>query len=258
VVRLLKKYSVPALEKAMVILDLLADSDKGYTITELNVQSKIPKATVFTTLSVLEDHNMVKKDDNGKYRIGAKVYTLGMKYARQNSILEVSRRHLAKLMNETGFTVHLGVLDDGKVLYIDKLEPDSYIKFSSYPGMRSDFHITGLGKAIAAFLSNDDFDKLITRASLYQHTPKTITQIEDLQKILEKVRINGYSVEDEEEEMGVCCIGAPIFGEKGKLAIAAVSVTALTTQITPDKYHEIGEKVRSIALTISRELGYSE
>jgi len=251
----MKKYSVPALDKAFAILDYMADSSGGYTITEIHTHLQIPKATVFTIMNVLEELNIVKKDRNGKYDIGPKLYHLGMKYLSKNNLMEISRPHLIQLMETIGYTVHLGVLDEGKVLYIDKYEPNTFIRFSTFPGMRLDIHITGLGKAIAAFLDEETLRRVYPKPILQGYTAKTITTLEELRKNLQVVREKGYSFEDEEGEIGVRCIGAPIFDARGEV-IAGISVAAHTSQLTPDLYTEIGEKVRGAALQISQDLGY--
>jgi DNA-binding IclR family transcriptional regulator len=247
----MNKYKVPALEKAIAILDLLANSDKGFSITEFHTMLNIPKATVFTTLSVLEEYQIVKKDDKGKFQIGPKLYFFGMRYTKNNNLIDISRPHLIKLMEETRFTVYLGILEEGKVLYVDKHEPDSFIKFTSYPGMRSEIHITGIGKAIAAFLPENELE-LMLRKDLKKYTEKTITTLEAFKKSLNTVRTNGYAVEDEEEQVGVRCIGAPIFNSRDKV-IAAISVATLTSQLPMERSAEIGKKIQETAMKISKD-----
>src|SRR5699024_2783109 len=123
-----------------------------YTITEIHKELDISKTTVFSTLKVLEYHDMVKKNEKGQYKIGVKLYELGMSYISEVDMVKIARPHLQKLMEETGYTVHLGVIDEGELLYVDKVEPNSFIRFSTFPGLRSDFHITSLGKVITAYL----------------------------------------------------------------------------------------------------------
>ena len=249
------KYSVPALEKAIAILDLIASSEKHYTITEIHKTLDISKATVFTILNVLEAHDIVKKNDKGEYEIGVKLYQLGMSYISKVDIVKIARPYLEALMEETGYTVHLGVLDSGELLYVDKVEPDAFIKFSTFPGMRSEIHITSLGKAISAFLDEAELDKIISEKGLSKHTPHTMTDAQEFKQSLVEIRKNGYAIEDEEGEIGVRCIGAPIFSNDGRRVVAAVSVASHTSSLHPDSFAEVAKKVKNTAKAISKELG---
>lgn len=245
------KYNVPALEKAIAILELISGSKEKLTSSEIGAKLSLPKATVFTTLSTLEAHNIVQKDQSGKYYIGPKLFQLGMAYASDNSIVELSKPYLKKLMEQTGFTVHLGVLHDDQVMYVAKVEPDNFIKFSTYPGMKTEIHISSLGKAIAAYLSESELDRILSKVGMAKHTPKTITSVSEFKKGLDFVRNNGYALEDEEGEIGVRCIGAPIINARYTTP-TAISVTAHSSQLQPEQYAAVGEMVRATALEIAK------
>lgn len=244
------KYSVPALEKTIAILNLISSSQDDYTITELCNQLELPKATVFTIMRSLESHRFVEKDRNGHFYIGPKLYQLGMTYALDNSIVEWSKPYLLKLMEETGFTVHLGVLEDTQIMYIAKVEPENFIKFSTYAGMTTDMHTSSLGKAIAAYLDKGKLNKILQKTGLPTHTNKSITSEEDFHQALQLVQEQGYAVEDEEGELGVRCIGAPIL-KSFSTTPTAISVTAPLTHLPPEKYETIGKQVQKMAEKLS-------
>lgn len=252
----MKKYSVPALEKAIAILDLISSSEKKYTITEIHKTLNISKATVFTILNVLEVNDIVRKNDKGEYEIGVKLYELGMSYISKVDIVKVARPYLEDLMQKTGYTVHLGTLDEGEILYVDKIEPDTFIKFSTFPGMRSEVHITSLGKAIAAFLDEEELDRIIDEKGLSKHTEHTITDVHDFKQALAEVRQNGYAMEDEEGEVGVRCIGAPVFNHNGQQVVAAISIAGHTSRLVPESFAEVIVNVKETAQAISKELGF--
>jgi DNA-binding IclR family transcriptional regulator len=251
----MRTYNVPALEKAIAILELLAASEHALSTTEIFTTLGIPKATAFMLLNVLERHDMVRKQDNNRYTIGVKLYNLGITYISQLDIVELSHPHLQELMRETRFTTHLAVIHDRRVLFIDKVEPNTFIRFSTFPGMRSDIHMSSLGKAIAAYLPEHELDSIIDEVGLGAYTPNTITTISELRQELEKIRREGYAVEDEEGELGVRCVGSAIYNNTGKV-VAAVSVTALCSQIEPEAFPSVGQTVRQTAARISAELGY--
>jgi DNA-binding IclR family transcriptional regulator len=241
----MRTYSVPALEKAIAILELLAASEHALTTAEIFTPLGIPKATAFMLLNVLERHGMVRKQDTNRYTIGVKLYNLGITYIS----------HLEDLMRETRFTTHLAVLHDRRVLFIDKVEPNTFIRFSTFPGMRSDIHMSSLGKAIAAYLPEHELDLIVEEVGLGAYTPNTITTMTGFHKELARIRTEGYAIEDEEGELGVRCVGAPIFNNAGKV-VAAVSVTALCSQIEPEAFASVGHTVQQTAARISAELGY--
>lgn len=250
----MKKYSVPALEKALAILDLLDKSDEDYTVTEIHTRLDIPKATAFMILNVLESHNVVKKSKHGRYSLGPKIYTLGMSYMTKMDLKKIAKPHLEQLSKETGFATHLGIIAENQLLFIDKVEIQSFIKFNTFPGMRTDLHSTSMGKAIIAFLDEEEKNQIVDTIEMGRYTPNTITDKNKLKEFLSRIRETGYAIEDEEGEIGVRCIGAPIF-DIDKKVVAAVSVTALKSDLTVDLFTHVGMKVMEAANDISKDLG---
>ncbi|CDQ38676.1 MULTISPECIES: IclR family transcriptional regulator [Virgibacillus] len=247
------KYNVPALEKAISILNLIASPERKYTVTEIHKTLDISKTTVFSILKVLETHDIVKKNEKGEYKIGVKLYELGMAYISEVDMVKIARPYLNKLMNKTGYTVHLGVLDEGEVLYVDKVEPNSFIRFSTFPGLRTDFHITSLGKVIAAYLKEEELEQLIDQKGLTRHTDRTITDSSKLKHSLQQIREKGYALEDEEEEIGVRCIGVPVFN--GDKVVASISIVGHTSMLTFTNLDELVKELQQTAMAVSKELG---
>lgn len=250
-----KQYNVPALEKSIAILEYLSNQEQDYTVTEIHQNLGIPKATVFMILQVMEAHNLVIKSSSGRYSLGPKIYYWGMAYMTKIELKKVARPYLEKLSKETGYTVHLGKLIDDRVLFIDKVEQPSFIKFNTFIGMQSDIHCCALGKAMAAHLEPARLDEIVTRVGLGKYTKNTITDYEKFKEALSRIRQIGYAVEDEEGEIGIRCIGAVIKDAEGKVA-GAVSVTVLKSELTTDMFPFVGEKVADTAKAISEALGY--
>lgn len=249
----MKKYNVPALERAINILELISGSDTKYTVTEICSMLDLPKATVFTTMSTLENYNIVRKDSSGKFQIGPKLFQLGMAYASNHSITDLAKPYMKKLMETTGYTVHLGVLHEKHIMYIAKEEPNNFIRFSTYPGLKAEIHLTALGKAIAAYISEKEIDDIIESVGLKKATENTITTAKGFKESLKLVRDKGFSIEEEEGEVGVRCIAAPIINARYHTP-TAISITAHISQLKKHQYNEIGELVRSTAQEISRIL----
>ncbi len=248
------RYRVPAVEKALAILEVLAKSSDGLGISELHAALNIPKATVFMILVTLEQHRIIHKVGAGRYAIGVRLFELGNSFVQHLDIVEKARPRLAHLMATTGLTTHLGILDDGEVLIVDKHEPNSFIRFSSYPGLRSPIHTCSLGKAMSAYLPETELEQIVKRHGMARYTSKTITDLDGFMLALADVRRQGYAIEDEEEEPNIGCIGAPVFDGSGRIA-GAISVTGLISQLPPAPATVLGQAVRATADQISVELG---
>ncbi|CEI83313.1 MULTISPECIES: IclR family transcriptional regulator [Oceanobacillus] len=249
----MEKYHVPALERTIKILKLISESKDTYTGTEICKMLDLPKATVFAIMKTLEYHNMVQKDLNGRFQIGPKMFQIGMTYVSDSNMIELAKPYMKRLMGESGFTVHLGILHENQIMYIAKEEPDSFIKFSTYPGLKTEIHLTGLGKAIAAYLSESELDQIVTFENLDKATPNTITDMTTFKESLRAVRQNGYAIEDEEGEIGVRCIAAPIINARHTTP-TAISVTGHTSQLPKDRFSKIGELVRETAQDIAKSI----
>ncbi len=252
-----KQYNVPALEKAMAILDLLGSTSGAHTATEIHTILGLPKASTFMILNVLERHQMVKRSPRNRYTIGLRAYELGTRYLAGLDIVEVARPHLEELVRRTRLTAHLGVLQGEHLIYADKAESSGMIRFSTFTGMRADIHTSSLGKAIAAHMPEPDLRALLAGTELGAYTPNTITSLSALTAELERIRIQGYAVENEEGELGVRCVGAPIWDDAGSV-VAAISVTGVLSQIPLERIEPLGIDVIAAASGVSRELGFRE
>jgi DNA-binding IclR family transcriptional regulator len=249
------KYSVPALEKAFAIIDMLAKQDEPAGISDLCRQLDLPKTSVFFILNTLEHYEYIVKTEDGKYQLGTKWIGIGLSVLSKIDLVKLAKPFLEQLRSETGFTVHLAILNEGHAMYIDKLENQSFVKFSTYVGQRQPLHASGVGKAIAAYLSAEELKRIIQTHGLPERTKNTLTNPEQFMEALETVRTLGYALEDEEGEYGIRCIGAPVFDHQGQLK-AAISITALRTDLPVHEIPRIGEKVKRAALRISERLGY--
>jgi DNA-binding IclR family transcriptional regulator len=205
-------------------------------------------------LNVLERHQMVKKSDQHRFTIGIKLYELGITYVSKLDVVKIGRPFLERLLERTNLTAHLGAVFDHRVIFIDKLEPKSFIRFSTFPGMRSDIHISSLGKAIAAHLPEHELETIIATIGLGHYTVNTVTDPAAFAEELARIREQGYAVENEEGELGIRCVGAPIFDNAGRV-VAAVSVTGLVAQIAEEDFPRLGVIVRDTAEAISAAMG---
>jgi DNA-binding IclR family transcriptional regulator len=204
---------------------------------------------------VLERHRLIEKNpNNGKYRLGLKLFELGTKAIGQLDLRERARPFLERAVLETGETVHLCVYDQGEVVYLDKLEPERSVRLTSSVGRRNPAYCTAVGKAIMAFLPLPEVEIAVKRHGFSDLTRKTISNMLELKADLIKVRKLGYAVDDEEHEEGVICVGAPVW-DFGHHPIAAISVSGPAFRMTPEKLPVVAQSVLALANALSKQIG---
>ncbi|MEF3304470.1 IclR family transcriptional regulator [Paenibacillus sp. GYB003] len=251
------KYNVPALEKAIAIIETLAACDEPIGVSELCKMVDIPKTSVFFILNTLDTHHYITKTEDGKYTLGNKFIHIGLGVLNKIEIREAAKPYMEKLLHETGFTVHLAVLDNGEAMYVEKVEKRGFVKFSTYIGQRLPLHASGVGKALAAHIPEEELDRIVAAQGLAEKTENTITNPQELKAELRKVRELGYAVDDEEDEYGIRCIGAPILDHRNGLK-ASISVTGLRADLPVHDIPRVGEQVKRSAIDISRLFGRAD
>lgn len=250
----MQKYRVPSVERAFRIMDEIGLASQGLSLMQLTERTGLPKTTIFMLLTVLERIGALRQT-KGQFYLGGHLATLGGQALQQLDLRVVAEPVMQSLSDRTGFTVHLGVLERGQVIFVGKIEHEGFIRFSSYVGLAQPFHVSSLGKAIAAFLPPDEIEPMLQRP-LGRRTRYTITEPETLRRALEVVRSQGYAIEDEEDEEGVRCIGAPVFDHAGHV-VAAVSITAVRADLPVEAFSDFSREVITAAREISQLLGSS-
>jgi DNA-binding IclR family transcriptional regulator len=246
------RYHVPAVERTFRIIEALAASDDPQRLSELSATLKIPKTTVLMILTTLESLGYVQKRGDGKFQLSTKLFELSSK---NNPLKELAHHDLAALAEEVKLTVHLSVYQDDENIIIDKVNGPGFIQFSTYIGKRQAFHVTSSGKAIMAYLSREQVDTLTSTMPQHMFTSNTILDLATLHNELALVRENGYAVDDQEEDAGVRCVGAPIFNATGQV-IGAVSTTGAISELPSSAIPSLAIAVKRTATTISRKIGF--
>jgi|GEM_PF-12846 len=249
--------SVRSVERALDIIEVLAgERGKPKGVTEIAQKLNLAKSTVHRLLDTLLEKGYVEQDsDSEKYRLGLKLVEIGNIVLNNLELRSQALPYLKRLMEKSGQTVHLAILDHGDVVYIDKVESTGAIKMASYIGLRGYVHSTALGKAIAAFMSEEQVKHILETKGMPRLTPNTITSFPEFMVHLERIRQQGYAVDDIENEEAIRCIAAPIFNHSGKV-VAAVSVSGMVLQITMDRVAELAQMVIECGEKISTRLGY--
>jgi DNA-binding IclR family transcriptional regulator len=253
-----KSGGVPALERALTVLEALAQSRKGYSVSELSRRLALPKSSVHLILRTLERRGYLQKQAaGGRYRFGLKLISLSRAALDGVELRDEARPALAALAQATGLTVHMGVLERSEIVVIERLESARPFSVVSWVGRRMDLHSTAIGKALIAYVPDDEFEAQVRPTQLARHNDRTIATMAALHKELERVRQLGYAMCDEEDEVGVRCVGAPVLNGNGH-ALAAISVAGTTHQIPPERVPELGGQVRGAAAEISARVRRAE
>ena len=248
---------VKSLDKALKILELVAKNNEPLGVTEISRETDLNKSTVYRILATLEYRGYISQNThNEKYTTGIKLFEIGSQVIGDLDLREVVKPYLKELMGLTGETVHLGILDDGEVIYIEKVESPKTIRMYSKVGKRIYAHSTSLGKVLLAYSGEDKIDEIISRKGLPRQASNTITDPDNLKVHLEKVREQGYAVDDEENEEGIRCIAGPVFDHRGKIA-AAFSISGPAIRITRAKVEEFSSLVKDYSIKMSKAMGYN-
>jgi IclR family transcriptional regulator, KDG regulon repressor len=251
-------YQVQVLDRALGILDLLANGSPELGPSEISERTGLHKSTVHRLLQVLERHRLIeKKAQNGKYCLGLKLFELGSKAVAQLDLRERARPYLERLVRETGETAHICVLDGDRMLSIANVESARTLRTPSTVGHRTPLHCTSVGKALLAFLPEDEQSELIKKCELTAYTRHTLKKPAQLKAELKLIRQRGYAMDDEEIEEGLRCIGAPVMDYSGRV-IAAMSIAGPAFRLIEERIPAVARSVIQAASELSVELGYKE
>jgi IclR family acetate operon transcriptional repressor len=245
-------------KKAMDILDCLGEAAGPLSAREIGRKLGLPRSTVYRLLTTLATGGYVGQDPEKaqEYRLGFKIMELASSLLDSIQLRRQALPFLTELRDIAQETVHLVVMDQGQVTYIDKVECSKAVRMHSAMGRRGFSHSTAVGKAMLAFMPDEQVERIIGEHGLPTHTPNTITDRDALAEELERVRRQGYAVDNIENEEGIRCVGAPVFDHQGR-PVAALSVSGPAFRLSMERALELAGVVISTASSISRQLGYS-
>jgi len=247
---------ISSIQHAIDILNLFDDMHPELGNSDIADLLGLPKGTVAGLVYTLKANNYLSQNPaNKKYRLGLKLTERAAVLLNQLDLRRVAERHLLRLHHWCDESVNLGIRENGEVVYIERLYGSKSLGIRSELGKRAPLHSTALGKAMLAFLPADD---LLAFLNSYAFTPVTARTITDPQRFLDdlnRIRQLGFSLDDEENEIGGRCVAAPVFDHLRR-TVAAVSVSVPIQRLPVGQIHEWGSQVKETARLISQELGY--
>jgi DNA-binding IclR family transcriptional regulator len=243
-------YRVQVADRMFQILDLLGANKAEMGSSEIAARLNLHKSTIHRLLVALERNRFVEKNPlTAKYHLGWHVFELGMMAVSRLDFLSVARPYLEALVKKTRETAHMGILSSGELLSILSVEADRSLRLPATVGRRSPLYCTSQGKAILAFSADEMVGQYVRSTHFKAFTPNTITKISRFREELELIRRRGYSIDNEELEPDLRCIGAPVFDHKGSV-IAGVSIAGPTYRVGAGQLPKLAEAM----ITTSREL----
>lgn len=250
-------YQLHSLDRAVSVLEILSQSDTPLSLAEICQRMGLHKSTAHRSLMVLERSALIERTVENRFRLGLRLHELGNRAVEQNDLPARVHPFSRRLSAQVGETVHLSILENTSIVYLDKMEPEHRVRMACRVGITNPVYCTSMGKAMLAFQPEKSMEQVISKIRFTAFTHKTLRSREALLKSLERVRRRGYAIDDEEIEVGVRCIGAPIFNEHHR-PIAAMSISGPSSRITAQSVPEIAGQLLRCCREISASLSWKQ
>jgi len=248
------EHPMSSVDRAFQILFLLAESPEELGVTEIGRRLGLSKSTVFRFLASMEKLGIVQKNSHtSKYHLGLTLFELGNRVFIKKNIIDRFHPYLEELAYQVREIVNLAGLFQNELIYLDKIEANRSLRIRTYVGFHIYPHCTALGKAILAHMNGADVKRILKEEGLPARTEKTITDPEKLFQELEKIRQEGFALDDEEFEYGLRCLAVPVFDSQ-KRVVASISISAPAVKITQKTLPDYVNKLRRTAQALEREL----
>src|ERR1043165_795195 len=246
---------VQSVDRALSIIETLAEDDEGYRLSDLALRTGVWTSTVHRLLATLESRRFVQFDrTESKWHVGARSFTVGATFARRRNFSAQAVPYLRKLRDLTRETANLAVVDDEFIVVLTRMESREIMRSLTQVGGRAAMAASGVGKAVLGTHSDEDVSAIIRHHGMPRLTEKSIVRPSDLFRELEKVRRQGKAIDDEEACMGLRCIASVVYNDCSE-PLAAISVSGMTSRITDDRLAALGQTGREVAAELTVALG---
>lgn len=250
-----KTGQVQSLTRALTILRALSDSTDGMTLTDVAQIVGLAPSTAHRLLTTLQHERFARFDaQTSLWQVGVQAFTVGSAFTRTRDVVTVARPYMRRLMEESGETINIYLENDGEAICIGQIECRQLMRAIARPGGRVNMHCSGAGKAILAWLPDTRLTQIIQQHGLPRITGHTRDTAARLQSDLQRVRSQGYAVDDEENAVGLRCVAAPVFDEHG-VPLAGISLSGPSARIDDEHLPTLGGLVARVADEVTAELG---
>jgi IclR family acetate operon transcriptional repressor len=250
-----KDSGVQSVDRAMLLIETLAEDDEGYRLTDLAIRTGLSPSTIHRLLTTLEKRRFVQFDrEQSIWHIGAQSFAVGATFARRRNFVTQAMPYLRKLRDQTRETANLGVMDDGAMVILTRVESREIMRSVTKVGGRAPMVASGLGKALLSTYPEEDVFAVIRREGMPRLTAKSIVRAGELCKSLHDIRERGYSIDDEEAQIGLRCVSAVVYDDRSE-PLAAISVSGKASRVPDDRLPVLGKFVQEVAVEMTHALG---
>ena len=237
--------------KALKVLETFSADQPELSLTEISKLLKSHKSSIFRILVTLESEGFVEKSPlNSRYRLGLKLLDLANRVMGRYDLRDHARPYMEELAQEIGEIIHLSILDRNEIVYLEKKGEGQPLTVATRVGGRSPAHACAMGKVLVSGLSQKELAEVLALGPLTRFTPNTITETPQLVRELERIRTQGFAVDNEETFPGIRCVAAPICSPNGRV-VAAISATVPTQRMRQQRMNEIRKEIIETARRIS-------
>lgn len=246
---------VQSVDRAMSLLEALAEEDEGCRLIDLASRTNLSSSTAHRLLTTLQRRHFVQFDPSqGVWHVGRQSFVVGAGFVHRRNYVATALPFLRRLRDITHETANLGLAEDGDVVVVSQAESREIMRAITRVGGRVPMASSGMGKALLATYPSDEVAASVAIRGMRRYTPKSIQRMSALKEELERVRRNGYAVDDEEYQIGLRCIAATVYNSHSE-ALCAISVSGLSARLTNDRVESVGEVVAQIAQDLTTALG---
>jgi DNA-binding IclR family transcriptional regulator len=251
-----ERKNINSVVKALNVMECFSREVKELKLTEIANRLEMPKSTTSNLIYTLMDMGYLEQNsENGKFRLGAKLFMLGKIFEYHFDLIQMARPHLERLRDAFNEAVHLSIPYETEGICVDKIEGNNSMGMNSQVGKKLPLHCTASGKLFLSGMPNDKLEKTLESIDLFKRTTHTITDVKLLRSAIEEIREKGYSLAVEEGEVGLTSMAAPIYNYNGEM-IASISIAGPTVRLSEDSRTAIIAEMLNVSKMISAKLGY--
>lgn len=246
---------VQVLSRALAILNRLAAADGGMSLTEIAKAAALAPSTAHRILTSMQAERFVRYDAETRgWTVGVQAFMAGAAFLKTRNVAQMARAPMRSLMERSGETVNLALEDQGAAVYVAQIECREMMRSFARLGARVPLHCSGVGKALLAAMDEAGFAAFARKRTLVPATKHSLKTASALRADIERTRLRGYALDDEEHAVGLRCVAAAVYDEQGRAA-CAVSLSGPKARIADARVAELGTLVAETARMITAEIG---
>lgn len=247
--------AVSSVLKVFGILEALAEQ-KEIGVTELAQKLMMSKSTTYRFVQTMKTLGFVSQEgETDKYRLTLKLFELGAKALEYVDLIELADKEMSRIAKLTNETVHLGTLEGDEIIYLHKIDSGYSLRMYSRIGRRNPLYSTAIGKVLLSECDESEVDEIMAKVRFIKHTANTLENTAALKKVLAEVRKRHYAEDNEEQEVGIRCIAAPVYNRFGRI-IAAISISLPAVRFKPEEVPYLVDMLHTAGRNVSEQLGF--